>query len=104
MKAILLTIAAAATAASLMAVAPAAAQDLRIGAGNGGVSVRVGEDRPREGVTVIRRDNDRRHWRERRDRDRRVMVIDRRDRADCSTTIRTRRPDGSVVIRKRSGC
>ncbi len=88
MRGIVVTLAALATGATLYTAVPAAAQTVGIRAGEGGVSVRVGEDR---------RD---RYW-HRRDRVRHVY----RDRASCrETTVRTRRPDGTVVIRKRSTC
>lgn len=91
MKTMLIGVAAAAMAATVIASVPASAQ-LGIRAGENGVSVRIG-------------DGDRDHHRYRdRHRDRGVYVIDRRDRADCSTTIRTKRPDGTVIVRKRQGC
>lgn len=82
-----------AAAATVLTVAPALAQfDVR--AGDGGVSVRVGE-----------RDNWRgRHW---DDRD----VVIRRHRGafargdDCRTiTVRRHLPDGSVVVRRTRRC
>jgi hypothetical protein len=61
-----------------------------------GVSVEV------PGVDVRIGDPDRRHWRERRYRERDTYGYSG-DR--CRTvTVRDRRPDGSVVVRKRTTC
>ena len=82
-----------AAAAAVLTAVPAFAQfDVR--AGEGGVSVRVGE---------------RDHWRDRNFRDDRRVVIERRGLYargdDCRTIIvRKRLPDGSRMIRKMRRC
>jgi hypothetical protein len=83
-------------AAAVLTTAPAFAQ-LDVRAGEGGVSVRMGE---------------RGHWRDRHwDDDRRVIIrrkhgVFARDYdEDCRTIIvRRRLPDGSVVVRKMRRC
>jgi hypothetical protein len=88
-----------AAAAALLSAAPAFAQDFRVRAGDGGISVGVdsdrGYDRPRRG-------------------DRDVRIYDRGydrpstriyARGDCrDVTVRRRLPDGSVVVRHRREC
>ena len=92
---------AALSATLLIGSVPAFAQ-VGVDVGPGGVGVEVGRDRDRD----YRRDReyrrDRYDGREYRDRDR-VEVI--RRRGDCrTTTVRTERPDGDVVVRRVRRC
>lgn len=98
-----------ALAATLLLATPSFAQDVRIRAGEGGVSIR--SDDGRDG---------RRHWRDGRRSERviirdrrpdRVIIRDRRpdrvvirDRGCRNVTIRTERPNGTVVIRRERRC
>jgi hypothetical protein len=99
-----------ALAAALLLATPSFAQDVRIRAGEGGVSIR--SDDGRDG---------RRNWRDDRRSDRviirdrrpdRVIIRDRRpdrvvirDRGNCrNVTIRSERPNGTVVIRRERRC
>ncbi len=96
-----------ALAATLLFATPSFAQDLRIRAGEGGISVRAGEDRPgyRRG-----RGPDREIVRERRGPDRVVIREGRserygRSRERCrDITVRSERPNGTVVIRRERRC
>ncbi|WP_439573077.1 hypothetical protein [Phreatobacter sp.] len=84
-----------ALAAALLFSAPSFAQDLRIRAGEGGISVRAGDDRPgyrrnRGSERVIIRER----------RAPRVVVRER-----CrNVVIRTERPNGTVVVRRERRC
>ncbi|MFN6952638.1 MAG: hypothetical protein ACK4NE_08640 [Albidovulum sp.] len=85
-----------ALAATLLFATPSFAQDLRIRAGEGGISVRAGEDRPgyRRG-----RGPDREIIRERR------SERYGRSRERCrDITVRSERPNGTVVIRRERRC
>jgi hypothetical protein len=97
--------------AALLIATPSFAQDVRIRAGEDGVRIRAEDGR-----------DGRRDWRERRsdrviirERERgpdRVIIRDRRpdrvvirDRGDCrNVTIRSERPNGTVVIRRERRC
>jgi hypothetical protein len=89
--------------AALLLATPSFAQDVRIRAGEGGVSIRA--DDGRDG-----RRGDRR-WRGDRGPDR-VIIRDRRpgrvvirERGNCrNVTIRSERPNGTVVIRRERRC
>lgn len=84
-----------ALAAALLFTTPSFAQDLRIRAGEGGISVRAGDDRP---GYRRHRGPDRVIIRERRAP--RVVVRER-----CrNVVIRTERPNGTVVIRRERRC
>ncbi len=86
-----------ALAAALLFSAPAFAQDVRIRAGEGGVSIRSDDGRP-----GYRRDRgpDRVIIRERRAP--RVVI---RERERCrNVVIRTERPNGTVVVRRERRC
>ena len=96
-----------ALAAGLLLATPSFAQDVRIRAGESGISVRAGDDRPglrrhRGGDRVIIRDR----------RPDRVVIRDRRpdrvvirDRGPCRVvTVRTERPNGTVVVRRERRC
>ena len=86
-----------ALAAGLLLATPSFAQDVRIRAGESGISVRAGDDRPglrrhRGGDRVIIRDR----------RPDRVVI---RDRGPCRVvTVRTERPNGTVVVRRERRC
>jgi hypothetical protein len=91
------TFAFAALAAGLLCAAPAVAQDVRIRAGEGGVTVRTDSDRDH---WRGRRYGDERRWRRHRDRD--VYVT---GSTGCSTkVIRSERPNGTVVVRRIKRC
>jgi hypothetical protein len=86
--------------AALIFAAPAFAQDVRIRAGESGVSIRAGDGQ----------DRGRRGWRGDRGPDR-VIIRDRRpdrvvirDRRCRNVTVRTERPNGTVVIRRERRC
>jgi hypothetical protein len=84
-----------ALAAALLFTTPSFAQDLRIRAGEGGISVRAGDDRP---GYRRHRGPDRVIIRERRAP--RVVVRER-----CrNVVIRTERPNGTVVVRRERRC
>ncbi len=84
-----------ALAAALLFTTPSFAQDVRIRAGEGGISVRAGDDRP---GYRRHRGPDRVIIRERRAP--RVVVRER-----CrNVVIRTERPNGTVVIRRERRC
>lgn len=84
-----------ALAAALLFTTPSFAQDLRIRAGEGGISVRAGDDRP---GYRRHRGPDRVIIRERRAP--RVVVRER-----CrNVVVRTERPNGTVVIRRERRC
>jgi len=84
-----------ALAAALLFTTPSFAQDLRIRAGEGGISVRAGGDRP---GYRRHRGPDRVIIRERRAP--RVVVRER-----CrNVVVRTERPNGTVVIRRERRC
>ncbi len=84
-----------ALAAALLLTTPSFAQDLRIRAGEGGISVRAGDDRP---GYRRHRGPDRVIIRERRAP--RVVVRER-----CrNVVVRTERPNGTVVIRRERRC
>jgi len=95
-----------ALAAALLFTTPSFAQDVRIRAGEGGISVRAGDDRP-----GYRRDRggDRVVIRERRGPDR-VIIRERRAprfvvRERCrNVVIRSERPNGTIVIRRERRC
>ncbi|MDP2803998.1 MAG: hypothetical protein Q8O26_19175 [Phreatobacter sp.] len=94
------SIALGALAAVLFFSAPSFAQDLRIRAGEGGISVRSGDDRR----------DDRRGYRRDRGEDR-VIIRERRSegfgrgRERCrDVTVRTQRPNGTIVIRRERRC
>ncbi|WP_296579846.1 hypothetical protein [Phreatobacter sp.] len=89
-----------ALAATLLFSAPTFAQDLRIRAGEGGISVRSGDDRR----------DDRRSYRRDRGPDR-VIIRERRSerfnrgRERCrDVTVRTQRPNGTIIIRRERRC
>lgn len=93
-----------ALAAALLFSAPSFAQDLRIRAGEGGISVRSGDDRRDD------RREDRRGYRRDRGEDR-VIIRERRSegfgrgRERCrDVTVRTQRPNGTIVIRRERRC
>ena len=93
MRATLLGLAAAAIIATAAPVSSVSAQGVTVE--GPGVGVRVGE---------------RDHWRDRGFRDRDDVRIHRRDRVTVggggcrSVTVKERRPDGTVVVRRRSTC
>ncbi|MDP3545137.1 MAG: hypothetical protein Q8S29_03065 [Phreatobacter sp.] len=85
-----------ALAATLLFATPSFAQDLRIRAGEGGISVRAGEDRP--------------GYRRGRGPDRVIIREGRSERYGRSSercrdiTVRSERPNGTVVIRRERRC
>ncbi len=85
-----------ALAAALLFTTPSFAQDVRIRAGDGGISVRAGDDRP---GYRRHRGPDRVIIRERRAP--RVVI---RERGCRNVVIRTERPNGTVVVRRERRC
>jgi hypothetical protein len=88
MNRLMITVVAAGT---ILTAAPAFAQGIDVGVGNGGVSVGVGRDYDRDWDRGRHHDWDRRHygW----------------NRGDCrDVTVQRRLPDGSMVTRSRREC
>ena len=91
------TFAFAALAAGLLCAAPSFAQDVRIRAGEGGVTIRT--DSGRDRMRRHDRYGDERRWR--RHRDREFVTGSTR----CRTVVeRTERPNGTVVVRRMQRC
>jgi len=106
------TLALGAIAAVLLFATPSFAQDVRIRAGEGGVSVRTDEGRPGwRGDRRPDRDRDsRRAWRGDGGSER-VIIRDRRpdrlvfrERGCRTMTVRSERPNGTVTIRRERRC
>lgn len=98
--------------AAVLAVAtPASAQEIRMRAGDGGISVRTDDDRSDR---RWRRDGSRERIviRERSERPDRVIIRDRRpdrvvirERGECrNVVIRRERADGTVIVRRERRC
>lgn len=91
-------IALALAAAGVLCAAPAFAQDVRIRAGDSGVTIRT-DDHSRMERRHERRFGEERRWRH---RDRDVYVT---GSTGCRvTTVRSERPNGTVVVRKIRRC
>jgi hypothetical protein len=98
--------------AALLLATPSFAQDVRFRAGEGGVSIRTDDGRDGRRDDRRWRGGDRRgDWRGDRGPDR-VIIRDRRpdrvvirERGNCrNVTIRSERPNGTVVIRRERRC
>ncbi len=88
----------AALAAGILCAAPSFAQDVRIRAGEGGVTIRTDSDRDR--MRRHDRYGEERRWR--RGRDREVYVT---GSTRCRTVVeRTERPNGTIVVRRMQRC
>lgn len=82
-----------------LCVAPALAQDVRIRAGEGGVTIRTDDDSRYERRRYDRRYGEERRWRH---RDRDVYTT---GSVGCrNVTVRSERPNGDVVVRKMRRC